>query len=120
MRRDKSKEYYNTKCKETINLDSYNTIINAVSLNSRIYFDYLKKDGFKYRYRRVIPRGFFYAIKCYLQSFHELHGKTHTFRAWAISNVVLEGNLVLALLDPNKWSHYWDGETNILESERIG
>lgn len=120
MRRKDKEEEYLKLCSETINIDAFNNIKKAIGLNSRIYFDYLAKDGFMYRYRRVIPVGFYYTTKCYLQALHELHGKKHTFRAWAISNVVLEGNLILAIIDMHKYPYLWSGETNLLESEKIG
>ncbi len=111
MRREKYSQLARDEAQKILTPKDYATIIEAIETNTTITFDYIRTDTFKGRYHLVLPIEFFLAQNIYLQAYHQLHDRNHTFKAWQITNVHHTGDIIRALLNMEKYRHWWDGTT---------
>ncbi len=119
MRRKKWDEECTKSAKKILPEEDFTALINAMKLSSYVLFTYEDKEEKLWTYRRVTPKGFMCAGEIYLYAYHDLHKRYHTFIANKVSNVREVGNLIVALIEPEKYRTFWDGSALGTETTEV-
>lgn len=141
MRRKAFEAACREEAKKLLSPEDYNAMVYSMSFSTLVLFDYLCDkqflegrcqgeetidQGIWLTYRRVLPRDFVCSKvegeeqpRIYVWAYHELHKTKESFRAWAIKNVRETGNIIVALLDMQKYKTWWDGSALSYETTKM-
>lgn len=141
MRRKEFEASCKEEAKKLLTPEDYNALVYSMNFSTLVLFDYLcdrqfsegrcqgektAGPGIWLTYRRVLQKDFICSQvegeekpRIYIWAYHELHGTKETFRAEAIKNVRDAGNVIVALLDMQKYKTWWDGSALSYETTTL-